>query len=87
MLATGRCQKGCYVRDQDVTRCRFDGLSFSYDVVFQAVTGVTQPSAVDPTAGVRPHKTLANPYPRTPAMAADGADHVWRIEEIIALLA
>ena len=25
----------------------------------------------------RPHKTLANPYPRTPAMAAGIADHVW----------
>ena len=26
---------------------------------------------------VRPHKTLANPYPRTAAMAAGVADHVW----------
>ena len=34
----------------------------------------------------RPHKTLANPYPRTPAMAAGVADHVWRIDEIVALL-
>jgi hypothetical protein len=34
----------------------------------------------------RPHKTLANPYPRTPAMAAEVADHVWKIEEIVALL-
>ena len=34
----------------------------------------------------RPHKTLANPYPRTPATAAGVADHVWRIEEIVALL-
>ena len=34
----------------------------------------------------RPHKTLANPYPRTPAMAAGVSDHVWRIEEIVALL-
>jgi hypothetical protein len=36
---------------------------------------------------VRPHKTLANPYPRTPAMAAGiaGADHVWAIEEILKL--
>ena len=34
----------------------------------------------------RPHKTLANPYPRTPAMAAGVADHVWKIEEIVALL-
>jgi len=30
----------------------------------------------------RPHKTLANPYPRTPAMAAGVADHVWTLEEI-----
>ena len=35
---------------------------------------------------VRPHKTLANPYPRTPAMAAGLADHVWSIEEIIRLV-
>ena len=28
-----------------------------------------------------PHKTLANPYPRTPAMAAGVADHVWNAEE------
>jgi len=34
----------------------------------------------------RPHKTLANPYPRTPAMAAGIADHVWTCEEIAALL-
>ena len=34
----------------------------------------------------RPHKSLANPYPRTPAMAAGVSDHVWRIEEIVALL-
>jgi IS1 family transposase len=34
----------------------------------------------------RPHTTLANPYPRTPAMAAGVADHVWKIEEIVALL-
>jgi len=33
----------------------------------------------------RPHQTLANPYPRTPAMAAGIADHVWSIEEIVAL--
>jgi len=30
----------------------------------------------------RPHKTLANPYPRTPAMAAGVADHVWSLREI-----
>ncbi len=34
----------------------------------------------------RPHKSLANPYPRTPAMAAGIADHVWRVEEIVSLL-
>jgi IS1 family transposase len=34
----------------------------------------------------RPHKTLANPYPRTPAMAAGVADHVWTLREIAALL-
>ena len=34
---------------------------------------------------VRPHKTLANPYPRTPAMAAGVSDHVWTIEEIVRL--
>ena len=34
----------------------------------------------------RPHQSLANPYPRTPAMAAGVSDHVWKIEEIVALL-
>lgn len=34
----------------------------------------------------RPHSTLANPYPRTPAMAAGVADHVWTLQEIAALL-
>jgi IS1 family transposase len=34
----------------------------------------------------RPHTSLANPYPRTPAMAAGVADHVWKVEEIVALL-
>jgi IS1 family transposase len=34
----------------------------------------------------RPHKTLANPYPRTPAMAAGVSDHVWTMQEIAALL-
>jgi hypothetical protein len=33
----------------------------------------------------RPHKTLANPYPRTPAMAAGVTDHVWTLEEIVGL--
>jgi IS1 family transposase len=35
---------------------------------------------------VRPHKTLANPYPRTPAMAAGVADHAWSLSEIVGLL-
>ncbi len=34
----------------------------------------------------RPHKTLANPYPRTPAMAADVSDHIWTVDEIIKLI-
>jgi hypothetical protein len=34
----------------------------------------------------RPHKSLANPYPRTPAMAAGVTDHLWTAEEIAALL-
>lgn len=34
----------------------------------------------------RPMKVLANPYPRTPAMEAGVADHVWTCEEIAALL-
>jgi IS1 family transposase len=34
----------------------------------------------------RPHKTLANPYPRTPAMVAGVADHVWTLTEIAGLL-
>jgi IS1 family transposase len=33
----------------------------------------------------RPHKTLANPYPRTPAMAAGVSDHIWTVEEIVRL--
>lgn len=35
---------------------------------------------------VRPHKTLANPYPRTPAMAAGVADHAWSLREVVELL-
>jgi hypothetical protein len=31
----------------------------------------------------RPHKTLANQYPKTPAMAAGVSDHIWTIEEIV----
>ena len=34
----------------------------------------------------RPHKTLADPYLRTPAMAAGVAGHVWTPTEIAALL-
>ncbi len=34
----------------------------------------------------RPHKTLANPYPRTPAMATGISDHIWTIEEIVSLI-
>jgi IS1 family transposase len=34
----------------------------------------------------RPHKSLKNPYPRTPAMAAGVADHVWSLREIAELL-
>jgi IS1 family transposase len=34
----------------------------------------------------RPHKSLANPYPRTPAMVTGLADHVWGIGEIVSLL-
>jgi IS1 family transposase len=33
----------------------------------------------------RPHKTLAYPYPKTPAMAAGLTDHVLEIEEIVRL--
>jgi hypothetical protein len=31
----------------------------------------------------RPHKTLGNPYPRTPAMAAGVEDHIWTPAEIV----
>ncbi len=34
----------------------------------------------------RPHKTLANPYPRTPAMAAGIENHIWTVEEIVRLI-
>jgi hypothetical protein len=34
----------------------------------------------------RVHKTLANPYPRTPAMAAGIANHIWTFEEIVNLV-
>jgi len=35
---------------------------------------------------VREHKTLANPYPRTPAMASGISNHTWAIEEIVKLV-
>jgi IS1 family transposase len=34
----------------------------------------------------RPHASLANPYPRTPAMAAGIADHAWTLTEIVGLV-
>jgi len=34
----------------------------------------------------RPHKSLAKPYPRTPAMAAGLSEHIWTCEEVAALL-
>ncbi len=34
----------------------------------------------------RPHKTLANPYPRTPAMAAGIDNHIWTVDEIVQLI-
>ena len=33
----------------------------------------------------RPHKTLANPYPRTPSMAAGITNHIWTVDEIVRL--
>ena len=35
---------------------------------------------------VRTHKSLANPYPRTPAMAAGVTDHIWTVQELLSLL-
>jgi len=34
---------------------------------------------------VKTHKNLANPYPRTPAMAAGLADRIWTTEELVEL--
>ncbi len=34
----------------------------------------------------RPHQSLKERYPRTPAMAAGVTDHIWSLEEIAALL-
>ncbi len=31
----------------------------------------------------RPHTTLANPYPTTPAMASGISNHIWTVEEIV----
>jgi hypothetical protein len=31
------------------------------------------------------HKTLANPYPRIPAMVAGLTDHIWTIHEVVTL--
>jgi IS1 family transposase len=33
----------------------------------------------------RAHKTLTNPYPKTPAMAAGLDNHIWAVEEIVEL--
>jgi len=35
---------------------------------------------------VRPHKSFANPYPRTPAMAAGLTNHLWTTEDILSML-
>jgi hypothetical protein len=34
----------------------------------------------------RSHKTLSNPYPKSPAMAAGLTSHIWAIEEIVKLV-
>jgi len=34
----------------------------------------------------RPHRSLANPYPKTPAMATELTNHIWTIEEIVSLI-
>jgi len=34
----------------------------------------------------RPHKSLANPYPTTPAMASGITNHIWAVEEIVSLI-
>jgi IS1 family transposase len=34
----------------------------------------------------RPHKTLANPYPRTPAMAAGVTNRIWTVGDIVRLV-
>jgi IS1 family transposase len=35
---------------------------------------------------VKTHRTLANPYPRTPAMVAGVTDHIWSFEELVSLI-
>ena len=35
---------------------------------------------------VRPHKSLASPYHRTPAMAAGLTDHIWTVEDLLEML-
>jgi IS1 family transposase len=35
---------------------------------------------------VRPHKSLANPYPRTPAMAAGITNRIWTVEDIVKMI-
>jgi len=34
----------------------------------------------------KPHKSLANPYPTTPAMAAGLTNHIWTIEDIVRMV-
>jgi len=34
----------------------------------------------------RPHKSLTNPYPRTPAMAAGLMTRIWTVEDIVKLV-
>ncbi len=34
----------------------------------------------------RTHMSLSKPYPKTPAMAAGVADHIWSVEELLSLL-
>jgi hypothetical protein len=43
-------------------------------------------SGLPPGSPLAPHQTLADPYPRTPAVAAGKADHVWTLAEIAGLL-
>jgi len=35
---------------------------------------------------IKTHKTLTNPYPRTPAMAAGISEHIWSFGEIVSLM-